>query len=106
MKQEELKEHKSKGLRARCKKPAVSLSKKSSKCTGSVKTDNGKETPYGRIKETTIRGIFMPREYRHIQEFEIEIILLKEQWSTNREVAEKLGFSLKQVKNLINRYKK
>ena len=33
-----------------------------------------KETSYGRIKETTIGGFFMPRSYRHISQYEDEII--------------------------------
>ena len=40
----------------------------------------------------------MPGEFRHIQEFKTEIILLKEQRGTNREVAEKLGFCGRNVK--------
>lgn len=46
----------------------------------------------------------MPREYRHIKEYETEILRLKEQGLTQREIGEKLGFSLKQVKNFITRY--
>ena len=46
----------------------------------------------------------MPRSYRHIQEFKKEILQLKEQGKTNREICEKFGFELKQLKNFINRY--
>lgn len=46
----------------------------------------------------------MPREYRHIKEYEREILKLKEQGLTNREIGEKFGFSLKQVKDFITRY--
>ena len=38
--------------------------------------------PYGRIKETTIGGIIMPREYRNICQYEKEIIELWEQGKT------------------------
>ena len=63
-----------------------------------------KETSYGRIKETTIGGIFMPRNYRHIKEYELEILELKTQGKTNREICETFGFEIKQLKNFINRY--
>lgn len=46
----------------------------------------------------------MPRSYRHIKEYEKEIYELKGKGLTNREIAEKLGFELKQVKNLITRH--
>ena len=46
----------------------------------------------------------MPREYRHIAEYEKEILELKHQGKTNREIGEQLGFSQKKVKNFINRY--
>ena len=46
----------------------------------------------------------MPRSYRHIKEYELEILELKSQGRTNREICERLGFELKQLKNFINRY--
>lgn len=46
----------------------------------------------------------MPRGYRHIKEYEKEILELKEQGKTLREIGERLGFSLKQVHNFISRY--
>ena len=46
----------------------------------------------------------MPRSYRHIQEYEKEIIELTEQGLTHREVAERLGFSQNQIENFIKRY--
>lgn len=46
----------------------------------------------------------MPRSYRHIKEYEKEIYELKEKGLTNREIAEKFGFELKQVKDLIRRH--
>ena len=46
----------------------------------------------------------MPRRYRHIKEYELEILELKSQGRTNREICERLGFELKQLKNFINRY--
>ena len=46
----------------------------------------------------------MPREYRHIQDHEKEILELKAQGLTKREIGERLGFSYKQVHNFISRY--
>ena len=46
----------------------------------------------------------MSREYRHIQEYEKEILELKEKGFTNREIGEKLGFTQKQIHNFITRY--
>ena len=46
----------------------------------------------------------MPRGYRHIKDYEKEILELKSQGKTNREICEKLGFEIKQLKNFINRY--
>ena len=58
--------------------------------------DNRKKgNPYGRIKETTIGGFFMPRSYRHISDYEREILELKEQGLTLKEIGEKLGFTRK-----------
>lgn len=46
----------------------------------------------------------MPRKYKHIKEYEKEILKLKEQGKTNREICKKFGFELKQLENFINRY--
>ncbi len=46
----------------------------------------------------------MPRNYRHIKEYELEILELKSQGKTNREICETFGFEIKQLKNFINRY--
>lgn len=46
----------------------------------------------------------MARSYRHIKEYESEILELKSQGKTNREICEKFGFEIKQLKNFINRY--
>lgn len=46
----------------------------------------------------------MPRSYRHISEYEKEILELKEQGLTKREIGEQLGFSYDQVHNFITRY--
>ena len=46
----------------------------------------------------------MSREYRHIQEYEKEIMELRAQGKTGREIREKYGFSKKQYENFINRY--
>ena len=62
-----------------------------------------KEPSYGIIKEA-IGGFFMPREYKHIKEYEKEILELKEQGVTKREIGERFGFSYEQVHNFISRY--
>ena len=46
----------------------------------------------------------MPREYRHIEEYEKEIIRLWEEGKTLREISECLGFSYKQIRNFKTRY--
>ena len=46
----------------------------------------------------------MPREYKHIKEYEKEILELKEKGVTNREIGERFGFSYEQVHNFISRY--
>lgn len=46
----------------------------------------------------------MPREYRHIQEYETQILSLKEKGKTLREIGEQLGFTYKQIHNFITRY--
>ena len=46
----------------------------------------------------------MPRSYRHISDYEREILELKEQGLPLKEIGEKLGFTRKQVHNFITRY--
>lgn len=46
----------------------------------------------------------MPRSYRHIKEYENEIIELRKQGKTKREICEKYGFTMKQLTNFITRY--
>ena len=46
----------------------------------------------------------MPREYRHIQQYEKEILNLREKGLTQREIAEQLGFSKNQIKEFFHRY--
>ena len=46
----------------------------------------------------------MPREYRHIQEYEKEILELRAKGKTRREICEKFGFSKKQIEGFITRY--
>lgn len=48
----------------------------------------------------------MPRTYTHIKQYEKEIFELKAKGLTNREIAERLGFKLDQVKDLISRHNK
>ena len=45
----------------------------------------------------------MSREYRHIKQYEKEILELKEKGLTKREIGEKLGFSKEQVRGIKKR---
>ena len=46
----------------------------------------------------------MKRSYRHMQEYEKEIIELREKGSSRKEICEKFGFTIKQYENFITRY--
>lgn len=46
----------------------------------------------------------MAREYRHIKEYEKEILGLKLQGKTHREIGEQLGFTQKQIKKFFERH--
>ena len=46
----------------------------------------------------------MPRSYRHISNYENEILELKSQGLTRKEIGAKLGFTKEQVHNFITRY--
>lgn len=46
----------------------------------------------------------MPRGYRHIKEYEKEILEMKAQGITLREIGKKYGFTYDQVHNFISRY--
>ena len=46
----------------------------------------------------------MGRSYRHIKEYEEEILRLKAEGKTKREIGETLGFTKKQIHNFITRY--
>ena len=46
----------------------------------------------------------MPRSYQHISKYEKEILELKAQGLTRKEIGAKLGFTEKQVHNFITRY--
>ena len=46
----------------------------------------------------------MPRKYNHIKNFEKEILELKSQGYTLRDIGEKFGFTYEQVHNFITRY--
>jgi DNA-binding CsgD family transcriptional regulator len=62
-----------------------------------------KKTSYGIIE--TIGGFVMARSYKHIQQYEKEILELKEQGLTHRQIGERLGFTKKQVKGFFYRNK-
>ena len=63
-----------------------------------------KKASYGRIKETTIGGFIMPREYRHIKDYEREIEELRKEGYSSREIGIKFGFSYKQMRNYFYRH--
>ena len=46
----------------------------------------------------------MPRGYKHIQDYEEEILELKAHGKTRKEIGEKFGFSRKQIENFITRH--
>lgn len=46
----------------------------------------------------------MPRSYRHIQQYEKELLKMKAQGKTVREIGEKFGFSCEQTRNFFKRY--
>ena len=46
----------------------------------------------------------MTRSYRHISDYEKEILEMKAQGATKREIAEKFEFTYDQVHNFISRY--
>ena len=48
----------------------------------------------------------MPRSYQHISNYEKEILELKVQGLTRKEIGAKLGFTKEQVHNFISRYNK
>ena len=56
------------------------------------------------LKISTIGGIFMPREYRHIKMYEKEIFKLKEQGLSQRQIAEKLGFPYEKMHDFFRRH--
>ena len=56
------------------------------------------------MKETTIGGFFMPREYRHIQQYEQEMLQLKEEGVTVKEIGERFGFTYDQTHDFFKRH--
>ena len=46
----------------------------------------------------------MPRNYRHINEYEKEILEMRKQGKSKREICEKFGFSMKQLTDFITRH--
>lgn len=48
----------------------------------------------------------MPGSYRHIQQYEKEILKLREDGLTKKEIGERLGFSFEQIKGFLKRYRK
>jgi len=46
----------------------------------------------------------MPRSYRHIEEYEEEILRMKSEGKTRKEIGEALGFSPEQIHGFTKRY--
>ena len=46
----------------------------------------------------------MPRSYRHISDYTEEIIRLKQEGYTGREICERFGFTKKRYTNFVTRY--
>lgn len=46
----------------------------------------------------------MPRSYRQISNYENEILELRKQGLSKREISERLGFTKKQITNFVTRY--
>ena len=46
----------------------------------------------------------MPREYRHIKQYEKEILEFKSEGLTQREIGERLGFSYEKIHTFFHRY--
>lgn len=46
----------------------------------------------------------MSRKYTHIKQYEDEILRLKEEGYSNREIGEKLGFTKEEIKGLVKRH--
>ncbi len=46
----------------------------------------------------------MPRSYAHVSDYEKEILELKKQGYTNRQIGEKIGFTQKQIHNFVTHY--
>ena len=44
------------------------------------------------------------RKFTHVEEYEPEILQMREEGKTRREIAEHLGLTKEQIKNWINRY--
>ena len=63
-----------------------------------------KKPSYGRMKETTIGGFFMPRNYRHIKQYEKEMLELKEQGLTLKEIGECFGLTREQTHQFFKRH--
>ena len=47
----------------------------------------------------------MPREYRYIKQYENEILQLKSEGLTHREIRERLGFEQIKIKKFLERYR-
>lgn len=48
----------------------------------------------------------MPRSYRHIKDYEKEILELRESGLTQQEIGKRLGFTKEQIKEFIKRHNK
>lgn len=48
----------------------------------------------------------MAREYRHIEEYETEILAMWDRGATKREIADRFGMSKEQIKGFLKRHRK
>lgn len=48
----------------------------------------------------------MPRSYRHIKDYEKEILELKDNGLTHQEIGQRLGFTKEQIKGFVKRHNK
>ena len=56
------------------------------------------------MEESIIGGILMARSYRHVSEYEEEILRMKAEGKTKREIGETLGLNFDQIHNFLKRY--
>jgi len=66
-------------------------------CTAPIKADDERKASYRIIK--TMGGFYMARKYTHMKELEAQILEMRKEGKSKREIAEHFGLSKEQVKN-------